>query len=141
MAFRTGNVGALVLVAALAACTSAGPDYSPEYRYVATSQGGDAKGVSGSVLAPEACLGTPADQEPPSGGTRFMKVPKLGPHLPPGCANAYNLQRMAESQRDLVEGRTMGPPPAAPSVRAARRYIYGTDEAPEEPQGEAPTTP
>jgi hypothetical protein len=32
---------------------------------------------------------------------------------------------MAESQRDLVEGRHMGPAAGAPTARAAQRYIYG----------------
>lgn len=119
---------ALVAAGLLSACATTEPqDYSPDYRYVATAGGGGDKSASASVLVPEACLNDPADQEPPPGGTRFTKVPTVGPHLPPGCANAYNLQRMAESQKDLIEGRQMGPGPAAPSARAARRYIDGTN--------------
>jgi len=67
------------------------------------------------VLVPRACL-TPDGTEP-----QF-----LGPHLPPGCANAHNLQRMAERQSDLVRGRPLGAAPAAPTARAAQEYIYGT---------------
>ena len=43
----------------------------------------------------------------------------------PGCANAHNLQRMAERQSDLVRGRPLGAAPAAPTARAAQEYIYG----------------
>jgi hypothetical protein len=103
------------------------PDYSPGYSYVSTGKG-SAKGVGGSVLAPDACLGEPADTDPSFASTSQTITPQLGPHLPPGCANAYNLQRMAESQRDLVEGRRMGPARAAPGVRAAKRYLYGEEE-------------
>ena len=66
------------------------------------------------VLAPVACL-VPDATEPPL----------LGPHLPPGCANAHNLQRMAERKSDLVYGRPLGAAPAAPTARAAQEYIYG----------------
>ncbi|WP_295810929.1 hypothetical protein [uncultured Nitratireductor sp.] len=96
----------------------------PSNKY--TSSG---KGVSQSVLVPEACLGLPADQSPEPAETRLTVVPQLGPHLPPGCANAYNLQLMAEQKRDLIEGRELGDAPAAPSARAARRYIYGEGDA------------
>lgn len=133
MPFDVRRGGLLFLAAVLSGCvTESPPDYSPDYRYVATASSSGEKGASGSVLVPEACLAEPSDQEPPPGGTRFTKVPAVGPHLPPGCANAYNLQRMAESQKDLIEGRKMGAAPAAPSVRAARRYIDGTggEEAP-----------
>lgn len=102
-------------------------DYSPGYSYIATA-GGSGKG-DGSVLVPDACLGKPADTKPTSADTPMTIIPDAGPHLPPGCANAYNLQRMAESERDLVEGRRMGTAAAAPTTRAARRYIYG-EEAP-----------
>lgn len=116
---------------ALAGCVNSKPqpqDYAPGYSYVATNSSGSEKSVGGSVLAPNACLAEPADGPSPA-ATGMTIVSDLGEHLPPGCANAYNLQRMAESQRDLVEGRKMGPAPGAPTARAARRYLYG-DEAP-----------
>ncbi|TGQ32462.1 hypothetical protein [Mesorhizobium sp. M00.F.Ca.ET.216.01.1.1] len=104
-------------------------DYSPGYSYVSTETGGSEKGVSGSVLAPDACLAEPADDDNSAAKTDLTIVSGVGSHLPSGCANAYNLQRMAESQRDLVEGRRMGPAAAAPTARAARRYLDG-EEAP-----------
>jgi hypothetical protein len=104
-------------------------DYSPGYSYVATSSSGSEKSAGGSVLAPNACLAEPADDDLSAASTDLTIVSGVGTHLPPGCANAYNLQRMAESQRDLVEGRQMGPAAGAPTARAARRYLYG-DEAP-----------
>jgi hypothetical protein len=127
IAFR--GIAAMSLLA-VASCTSTPQDYSPGYSYVATNTyAGSGKGVGGAVLVPNACLGEPADAAPSPAATHMTVVPELGPHLPPGCANAYNLQRMVENERDLVEGRPLGPAPAAPSVRAARRYIYG-EEAP-----------
>jgi hypothetical protein len=88
------------------------PDYSPDYtRMPVTAPNGRIR----YVLVPRACLG--ADPTEP---------PFLGPHLPPGCANAHNLQRMAERQSDLVYGRPLGAAPAAPTARAAQEYIYGT---------------
>ncbi|WP_354493022.1 hypothetical protein [Mesorhizobium robiniae] len=102
------------------------PDYSPGYSYVSTGKG-SAKGADGSVLAPDACLGEPADTDPSLASTSQTITPQLGPHLPPGCANAYNLQRMVESQRDILDGRRMGPSSAAPGVRAAKRYLYGEE--------------
>lgn len=119
-------------VVALAGCANTIPqpqDYSPGYSYVATdSSAASGKGVGSSVLAPNACLVEPADGVP-AAVTHLTIVSEVGPHLPPGCANAYNLQRMAESQRDLIEGRRMGPAAAGPTVRAARQYLYG-NEAP-----------
>ena len=90
------------------------PDYSPRYTYVtAVNENGRTK----RVLAPEACL-TPDEQSPADTGS---------PRVPPGCANAYNLQRMAERKRDLTQGRPLGPAPAAPASRAAQRYIDGRE--------------
>ena len=88
------------------------PDYSPDYASVPVV---GRNGRTRYVLVPKACL-TPDATEPPF----------LGPHLPPGCANAHNLQRMAERQSDLVRGRPLGAAPAAPTARAAQEYIYGT---------------
>ncbi|WP_163266841.1 hypothetical protein [Chelativorans alearense] len=120
----------LLSVMTAAGCVAAPPDHSPGYRYVATNSYTDiGKGGGGSVLVPDACLGEPADNPPLRGATDLTVVPQLGPHLPPGCANAYNLQRMVESERDLIEGRRPGPAPAAPTVRAARRYIDGEEDA------------
>jgi hypothetical protein len=88
------------------------PDYSPHYASVPVVA---RNGRTRYVLVPEACL-VPDPTEPPL----------LGPHLPPGCANAHNLQRMTERQSDLVRGRPLGAAPAAPTARAAQEYIYGT---------------
>ena len=121
---------ALLGVMGLAGC-SAGPtaDYSPGYGYVATNAGqGSAKGATGPVLVPDACLGHPADVQRPAWGTVEAAMPDLGAHLPPGCANAYNLQRMTERQGDLVEGRRMGPAAGVTTARAARKYLLGEKE-------------
>ena len=87
------------------------PDYSPDYTHVPVV-GRD--GRTRMVLVPKACL-VPDPTEPPP----------LGPHLPPGCANAYNLLRMAERKSDLLHVRPLGAAPAAPTARAAQEYIYG----------------
>jgi hypothetical protein len=87
------------------------PDYSPDYTSVPVVA---PNGETRWVLVPIACL-VPDATEPPL----------LGPHLPPGCANAHNLQRMAERKSDLVYGRPLGAAPAAPTARAAQEYIYG----------------
>lgn len=68
-----------------------------------------------TVLVPDACI-TPDVAEQPL-------------YLPPGCANNLNLQIMVEQPRDLLRGRQPGPAAAAPSVRAAQRYLYGGTEA------------
>ena len=87
------------------------PDYSPDYTSLPVVA---PNGKTRWVLVPKACL-VPDATEPPL----------LGPHLPPGCANAHNLQRMAERKSDLVHGRPLGAAPAAPTARAAQEYIYG----------------
>ncbi|RWA76347.1 MAG: hypothetical protein EOQ69_03655 [Mesorhizobium sp.] len=115
-------------------------EYSPGYSYVSTDSGGSEKGVNGSILAPNACLAEPADDDNPAARTDLTIVSGVGSHLPAGCANAYNLQRMAESQRDLVEGRRMGPAAASPTARAARRYLDG-EEAPIGGANSAPVAP
>lgn len=91
------------------------PDYSPDYTSVPMV---DRHGKTRWVLVAKACL-VPDATEPPF----------LGPHLPPGCANAHNLERMAERKSDLVRGRPLGAAPAAPTARAAQEYIYGTKDA------------
>jgi len=87
------------------------PDYSPDYTSVPVV---GRNGKTRWVMVPKSCL-VPDATEPPL----------LGPHLQPGCANAYNLQRMAERKSDLVHGRALGAAPAAPTARAAQEYIYG----------------
>lgn len=91
------------------------PDYSPHYSRVGVVS---EDGYEKRVLVPEACL-TPDEQSPAD----------IGPErVPPGCANNYNLQRMAARKRDLRHGRALGPAPAAPAARAAQRYIDGRDQ-------------
>jgi len=90
------------------------PDYSPDYVYVPVVR---ADGGTRMVLAPKACL--VADP---------TELPHLGPHSPPGCANAWNLLRMAERKGDLLHGRPLGAAPAAPTARAAHEYIYGAKD-------------
>ena len=118
--FQSAAVLALTLLAGCRegheiALTEAPPAYSPDYTYIdVVSENGHVK----RVLVPEACL-----TENDSGAA------SLGPRrLPPGCANNYNLQRMAERKGDLLHGRPLGPAPAAPAARAARRYINDRGE-------------
>jgi len=118
----------------LPACTPGfPPDYSPEYSYVPV-ESPKHPGRVRYVLVPDACL-TP---DPTA------QIPN-GPLLPPGCANAYNLQHMAERERDVVKGRILGRAAAAPSTRAAEKYLTGVEPAPlgasAVPPGGAPATP
>lgn len=113
------------------------PDYSPDYTYVPVVA---PNGKTHWVMVAKACL-VPDPTEPLL----------LGPHLPPGCANTYNLQRMAERKSDLVHGRPLGAAPAAPTARAAQEYIYGAKDplggglarvpgtAPQGPGADSPT--
>jgi hypothetical protein len=111
-----------------------------------------ALGLVGLSLA--ACQGVP---QPESSSSSFSRV-DLGyggvimpdacevtdhtaMHLPPGCANAYNLQRMAVRQQDLVQGRRMGPAPAAPAARASNVYLYKTETIPGQVPAMRPTPP
>lgn len=115
---------AVLATLALAACYDNGPetsltppDYSPDYvRMSVVSEDGKQK----RVLVPEACL-TPDEPSPADSGPA---------RLPPGCANNYNLQRMADRERDLTRGRTLGPAPAGPAARAAKGYIEGEKKEP-----------
>jgi hypothetical protein len=91
------------------------PDYSPHYTHVKVV---NEQGRTKSVLAPEACLVDEDARSPAQMGER---------RLPSGCANAYNLQRMAERKRDLTHGRPLGAAPAAPATRAAQKYLDGRD--------------
>jgi hypothetical protein len=90
-------------------------EHSPNYGYVTrVAENGRTK----KVLVPEACM---AAEAPSPAGDEPQR-------LPPGCANAYNLQRMVERKKDLTNGRPLGPAAAGPAARAARDYIDGTDE-------------
>jgi hypothetical protein len=116
---RLGPKYLVIMLLPLAGCAQLPPDYSPNYSYLPVTSPYEPGRVR-YVLAPDACL-TPDPTD------RMM----LGPRLPPGCANAENLLAMADRKRDLVQGRKLGPAPAAPAARAAQKYIYG----PREPLG------
>jgi len=106
--------GFAIALSVLAACAELPPDYSPHFAQVPVVSPTRPDRVVRYELVPEACLvPDPTDTE-------------LGPRLPPGCANNANLLTMAERKRDVVHGRKLGAAPAAPSARAAQRYIYGT---------------
>ncbi|MFC3691155.1 hypothetical protein [Chenggangzhangella methanolivorans] len=120
---RPVAVGAALL--SLAACAPEAPNaYSPGYSRVTLADGGaDGKVRKGydqagrarqTALLPDACV-TPDTAPDPM-------------YLPSGCANAVNLQQMAEREEDLERGREPGPSMAAPSARAARRYIDGAGD-------------
>ncbi|GGE36015.1 hypothetical protein GCM10007276_11860 [Agaricicola taiwanensis] len=104
---------------ALAGCVSPDefPPYSPRYSY-AEVPGPDGRPVT--TLMPDSCAWS-------------AEAEAFGV-LPPGCANAYNLQRMVESERDLVYGRRMGPAPAQSATRAQREYLEGKVRSSEEPR-------
>jgi hypothetical protein len=121
---------ALPLGLLLSGCLHEPLPYSPHYSEITLTDPADApvkarsprKGHGArsvaraqTVLVPDACI-TPDVAEQPL-------------YLPPGCANNLNLQIMVERPRDLVRGRQPGPAAAAPSVRAAQRYLYGGTEA------------
>jgi hypothetical protein len=99
----------------VSACADTPPDYSPDYYAVAKVN----RNRVTYTPAPKACF-TPDD----------TANDDLGEHIPPGCANAYNLQRMVERDQDLFEGRKLGKAPAEPSVRAAQKYLNGGVEPP-----------
>jgi hypothetical protein len=105
-----------VALLAIGGCAAPIPDYSPNYTYVPVPSPRRPHRVA-YVVVPEACLTPdPTAAEP------------LGPMLPPGCANAYNLQRMTEREGDVMRGRKLGRAPAAPTVRAAQKYLNGDEE-------------
>ena len=104
--------GSLLATLGLAGCMQTPADYSPNYNYmpVVSEKTGRVK----QVLVPEACL-APSEEE---------DVDRDGkPRLAPGCANAYNLQRMAERKRDLVKGRPLGKAPGEVTANAVQRYM------------------
>lgn len=114
----TGRFLALAMAALAAGCANPPPDISANYQVLhLPAQTSGARPTA--IVAPEACL----QQDP----TRYPF--EMDPHLPPGCANAYNLERMVERKADLFQGRKPGPAAAAPVARAARRYLDG-DETP-----------
>ena len=49
------------------------------------------------------------------------------PRVAPGCANNYNLQRMAERKRDLTQGRKLDKASGETTARAAQRYLDGKE--------------
>jgi hypothetical protein len=116
--------GAATLAMMLAGCvhtpipdySEVPPDYSHRYTSVAVLT---PSGREKRVLVPEACL-TPDLVSPAEIGA---------PRIPPGCANNYNIQQMAERKRDLTQGRKLDKAPAAPVARAAQRYLDGKDPA------------
>lgn len=106
--------GSAIILSALAACAELPPDYSPHFVQVPIASPKRPDHVVRYELTPEACL------------VPDLTDTELGPRLPPGCANNANLLAMVEQKRDVVHGRKLGAAPAAPSARAAQRYIYGT---------------
>lgn len=119
----TGLVFAAAAGLAVAACSSNPPNpYSPGYSRIAVTDDAAADGrirkgydrpgaVRRTALVPDACI------TPDTGADPL--------YLPSGCANALNLQQMAERERDLERGQDPGPSMAAPTARAARAYING----------------
>ena len=97
-------------------CVRYPPDYSPFYQSVPLGVSAGPGGRARYAVVPDACLSYGPGDVGPAGG-----------RLPAGCANAYNLMRIVERERDLLRGRKLGPAPAAPAARAAQRYIDGTD--------------
>ncbi|MBO0736944.1 MAG: hypothetical protein J2P48_10305 [Alphaproteobacteria bacterium] len=116
MSFPFLRLGAVLLAAAaLPACAQLPPDYSADYVQVPVMSRNHPDRVSHYELVPKACL-VPDPTDTGLGGSR----------LPPGCANNANLLAMAERKKDVIKGRKLGDAPAAPSARAAQKYIYGT---------------
>ena len=140
--------GAVLLSLVLSGCLPYEPlPYSPNYSRVTLADDSRPPAESRAVHkvqarrarqattvgVPDACI-TPDVTEQPL-------------YLPPGCANNLNLQMMVERPKDLVQGRQPGPAAAAPTVRAAQRYLYEGTEAErrtgktDQPRRERPTTP
>jgi hypothetical protein len=144
---RAGWIGLVIapLSLLLSACLHEPLPYSPNYSRVTLVDPPSAPAKPGKVqtrsrqardvMVPDACL-TPDVAEQPV-------------YLPAGCANNLNLQLMVEQPQDLAQGRRSGPAAAAPTVRAAQRYLYGGTEAerragrldPSREQPAAPTLP
>jgi hypothetical protein len=112
--FPIAPLAMLLTLLTLAACAELPPDYSPHFVQVPVVSPARPDRVAHYESVPKACLvPDPTDTQ-------------LGPRLPPGCANNANLLATVERKRDVVHGRKLGAAPAAPSARAAQRYIYGT---------------
>jgi hypothetical protein len=101
------------VLAGLAGCALP-PDVSPNYVRVPV-ESPEPPGYK-YVLVPEACI-TPD----PTANDR------LGETLPPGCANYYNLLRMAERKKDLEKGRPLGKASGVKTAKAAQKYLDGKD--------------
>jgi hypothetical protein len=126
---RTGRIGLLIVMLPLSpllsACLHEPLPYSPNYSRVTLVDPPSTPSRPGKVqsstrqarevVVPDACLAPDVAEQPV--------------YLPSGCANNLNLQLMVERPQDLVEGRRSGPAAAAPTVRAAQRYLYGGTEA------------
>jgi hypothetical protein len=101
----------------LAGCADLPPDRQATYGYLAVpSPTPKRPDRVRYVLAPDSCTIPDPTAAIPTGEL-----------IPAGCANDFNLLRMTERQQDLVEGRKLGRAPAAPTVRAAQRYINGAE--------------
>jgi hypothetical protein len=117
----TISVSRLCLAAALLALAGCAADIPPDHEatysyYPVPSPTARHPDRVRYVLAPDSCqLPDPTAAVP------------TGPYIPAGCANDHNLLRMTERQQDLVKGRPLGRAPAAPTARAAQRYINGGD--------------
>jgi hypothetical protein len=108
-------LGGAVLLG-LSGCAELPPDVSPNYIKVPIVSP-DHPGKVKHVLVPEACL----DKDPSA-------YSALGETLPPGCANAYNLQRMTERKSDVVHGRPLGKASGVTTAKAAQKYLDGDKE-------------
>src|SRR5215472_12842159 len=109
-------VASVLALPLLGGCARLPVDDTSHFSYVAVSTAGGGAHTA-TMLWPDACQPQPAHD------------PSLGATLPLGCANGYNLLHMAEHEGDLVRGRRLGPALAAPSARAAQKYIDGGDGA------------
>lgn len=94
-------------------CMQTPGDYSPNYSYVSVVSEKNPGRVK-KVLVPDACFAASETEDVDRDGK---------PRLPPGCANAFNLQRMAEREGDLVRGRPLSKAPGAVSARAVQKYL------------------
>lgn len=94
-------------------CMQTPGDYSPNYSYVSVVSEKNPGRVK-KALVPNSCFGASEAEDVDRDGKS---------RLPPGCANAFNLQRMAERESDLVHGRPLGKASGAVSARAAQKYL------------------
>ena len=99
--------------ACLSACGELPPDVSPNYVRVPIVSP-DAPHKVKYVLVPESCITKDPTARTP-----------LGETLPIGCANAYNLLRMAERKGDVENGQPLGKASAVKTAKAAQKYLDG----------------